>query len=137
MKVNVRWQDNVSFIGQSQSEHSYVMDGPEDLGGKNKGMRPMEALLISIGGCTSFDVITILKKSKQKIDDCEVIITAERVETIPKVFKNIHIHFRVKGQNLSEDLVERAIKLSAEKYCSASIMLGKSVEITHDYELVK
>ena len=137
MKVNVRWQDNVSFIGQSQSEHSYVMDGPEDLGGKNKGMRPMEALLISIGGCTSYDVITILKKSKQKIDDCDVIITAERVETIPKVFNNIHIHFRVKGQNLSEDLVERAIKLSAEKYCSASIMLGKSVEITHDYELVK
>jgi len=136
MKVNVRWLDGVSFEGENEAKHSFVMDGPSELGGKNKGMRPMEALLISMGGCTSFDVVTILKKSRQIVESCEAIIEAERVDTIPKVFKLIHIHFVFKGKNLDPNIVERAIKLSAEKYCSASIMLGHSVNITHDYEIL-
>jgi len=136
MKVNVRWLDGVSFEGENEAKHSFVMDGPSELGGKNKGMRPMEALLISMGGCTSFDVVTILTKSRQIVESCEAIIEAERVDTIPKVFKLIHIHFVFKGKNLDPNIVERAIKLSAEKYCSASIMLGQSVNITHDYEIL-
>lgn len=136
MKVNVRWLDGVSFEGENEAKHSFVMDGPSELGGKNKGMRPMEALLISMGGCTSFDVVTILTKSRQLVESCEAIIEAERVDTIPKVFKLIHIHFVFKGKNLDPNIVERAIKLSAEKYCSASIMLGQSVNITHDYEIL-
>ena len=136
MKVNVRWLDGVSFEGENEAKHSFVMDGPSELGGKNKGMRPMEALLISMGGCTSFDVVTILKKSRQIVESCEAIIEAERVDTIPKVFKLIHIHFVFKGKNLDPNIVERAIKLSAEKYCSASIMLGQSVKHTHDYEIL-
>lgn len=136
MKVNIRWLDGVSFEGENEAKHSFVMDGPSELGGKNKGMRPMEALLISMGGCTSFDVVTILTKSRQIVESCEAIIEAERVDTIPKVFKLIHIHFVFKGKNLDPNIVERAIKLSAEKYCSASIMLGQSVNITHDYEIL-
>lgn len=136
MKVKVRWLDGVSFEGENEWKHSFVMDGPSELGGKNKGMRPMEALLISMGGCTSFDVVTILTKSRQIVESCEAIIEAERVDTIPKVFKLIHIHFVFKGKNLDPNIVERAIKLSAEKYCSASIMLGQSVNITHDYEIL-
>ena len=136
MKVKVRWLDGVSFEGENESKHSFVMDGPSELGGKNKGMRPMEALLISMGGCTSFDVVTILTKSRQIVESCEAIIEAERVDTIPKVFKLIHIHFVFKGKNLDPNIVERAIKLSAEKYCSASIMLGQSVNITHDYKIL-
>ena len=136
MKVKVRWLDGVSFEGENESKHSFVMDGPSELGGKNKGMRPMEALLISMGGCTSFDVVTILTKSRQIVESCEAIIEAERVDKIPKVFKLIHIHFVFKGKNLDPNIVERAIKLSAEKYCSASIMLGQSVNITHDYEIL-
>jgi len=112
------------------------MDGPEEAGGQNRGMRPMEALLISMGGCTSYDVVTILKKSRQAINHCEAVITAERADSIPKVFTKIHIHFVLSGEALDPITIERAITLSAEKYCSASIMLGKSVVITHDYEII-
>ena len=136
MKVNVRWLEDVSFVGETEAKHSFIMDGPSEIGGKNKGVRPMEALLIAMGGCTSFDVVTILKKSRQIIDQCEAVIKAERAETIPKVFKTIHIHFILKGQNLDPESVARAIRLSAEKYCSASIMLGKSVHISHDFEIL-
>ncbi len=135
MKARVKWIENVCFIGESESNHSVILDGPEELGGRKLGMRPMEMLLIGMGGCTSFDVVTILKKSRQAISDCYAEIEAERAEAIPKVFTKIHIHFVLKGKGLDKDQVERAIKLSAEKYCSASIMLSKSVQITHDFEI--
>ena len=137
MKAIVKWNEGVSFFGSSESGHSVVLDGPPDLGGLNQGMRPMEMMLISIGSCTSFDVVTILKKSRQNIKSCEAEISAVRSESIPKVFTKIHIKFLVKGIDLDSASVERAIKLSAEKYCSASIMLNKSVQITHDYKIIK
>ena len=136
MKVSVNWEGEVSFKGLTDSGHFYFMDGPEEAGGQNRGMRPMEALLISMGGCTSYDVVTILKKSRQAISHCEAIISAERADSIPKVFTKIHIHFVISGEALDSNAIERAITLSAEKYCSASIMLGKSVAITHDYEIL-
>ena len=136
MKVSVNWEGEVSFKGATDSGHFYFMDGPEEAGGQNRGMRPMEALLISMGGCTSYDVVTILKKSRQAINHCEAVITAERADSIPKVFTKIHIHFVLSGEALDPNAIERAISLSAEKYCSASIMLGKSVVITHDYEII-
>lgn len=135
MKVNVKWIDGVSFVGESESGHAVVLDGAPENGGRNIGMRPMEMLLIGMGGCTSFDVVTILKKSRQSIVDCVAEISAERANEVPKVFTKIHVHFIVTGNDLNEVQVARAVKLSAEKYCSASIMLAKSVEITHDYEI--
>lgn len=135
MKVDVKWVDGVSFVAESESGHAVVMDGAPANGGRNIGMRPMEMLLVGMGGCTSFDVVTILKKSRQKVTDCVAQITAERSDEIPKVFTKIHVHFVVTGQELNEKQVDRAVKLSAEKYCSASIMLGKACEITHDYSV--
>jgi putative redox protein len=123
------------FIGETGSGHAVVIDGPPDLGGRNLGPRPMELILQGLGGCTAIDVIHILKKARQNVSDCVIELSAERAETDPKVFTRIHIHFIVSGKELSEKQVERAIQLSAEKYCSASIMLGKSVAITHDYEV--
>ena len=135
MKARVKWLDNMSFVGESGSGHAIVMDGPPELGGRNLGVRPMEMLLLGLGGCSSFDVVLILQQSKQQVTDCEVLIEAERAEQDPKVFTRMHLHFIVKGHQLSADKVERAIRLSAEKYCSASIMLGKTAEITHDFEI--
>ena len=123
----------VSFKGKSESGHEVILDGPEELGGKGLGMRPMEMMLIGMGGCTSFDVVTILKKSRQQITGCIAEIEAVRADAIPKVFTSIHIHFLIKGIDLQKKAVERAVELSANKYCSASIMLGKSVKITHDF----
>lgn len=137
MKARIKWAGEASFIGESESGHAIVMDGPPDMGGRNIGPRPMELLLLGTGGCTSFDVVHILKKSRQQVTDCIAEIDAERATTDPKIFTRIHIHFIVSGLNLKADLVERAVKLSAEKYCSASIMLGKSAEITHDFEIVE
>lgn len=137
MKARIKWAGEASFIGETESSHAIVMDGPPDMGGRNIGPRPMELLLLGTGGCTSFDVVHILKKSRQQISDCVAEIEAERAATDPKVFTRIHIHFIVSGKNLKEEQVERAVKLSAEKYCSASIMLGKSAEITHDFEIVE
>lgn len=122
-------------MGESETGHAVVMDGAPENGGRNIGMRPMEMLLIGMGGCTSFDVVTILKKARQPIVDCVAVISAERTNEIPKVFTKIHVHFVITGNDLNETQVARAVKLSAEKYCSASIMLSKSVEITHDYEI--
>ena len=124
---------DVSFSGKSESGHEVLLDGPQELGGKGLGMRPMEMILIGMGGCTSFDVVTILKRSRQQITGCIAEIEATRADKIPKVFTSIHIHFLIKGIDLQEKAVERAIELSANKYCSASIMLGKSVKITHDF----
>jgi len=137
MKTKIKWLENVSFSGETDSGHSIVMDGPPDHGGENKGPRPMEMLLLGLGGCTTFDVLMILKKSRQAVTDCEVEISAERAETEPKVFTKIHVHFIVSGTNLKEKHVERAVSLSAEKYCSASIMLGKTAEITHDFKIIE
>lgn len=135
MQVNVKWVDGVSFVGESDTGHAVVMDGAPENGGRNIGMRPMEMLLIGMGGCTSFDVVTILKKGRQAVTDCVAEVTAERSDEIPKVFTKIHVHFVVTGKDLNEKQVERAVKLSAEKYCSASIMLGKACEISHDYSV--
>ncbi len=137
MKARVKWVEQVSFLGESESGHAVLMDGAPAAGGRNLGPRPMEMLLLGAGGCTSFDVVTILKKSRQDVSDCYVELEAQRAETDPKVFTKIHMHFVVKGKEIKADIVERAIKLSAEKYCSASIMLGKTAEITHDFEIVQ
>lgn len=136
MKATVKWVDNAMFVGESGSGHSVVMDGPESLGGRNMGIRPMEMLLIGMGGCANFDVMSILKKSRQKVTSCHVELAAERADTVPAVFTAINLHFLVTGQDLKEKQVKRAVELSAEKYCSASIMLGKAgVDISHSYEI--
>ncbi|MEJ2632630.1 MAG: OsmC family protein [Acidihalobacter sp.] len=137
MKARVKWLDHMSFVGESESGHSVVMDGPPDFGGRNLGVRPMEMLLLGMGGCTSFDVVSILRRGRQDLVDCEAVIEAERSAEHPKVFTRIHVHFIVSGHNLGEQRVAKAIELSAEKYCSASIMLGATAEITHDYEIVE
>lgn len=135
MKARLKWVDGVCFMGESGSGHAVVMDGAPEGGGRNLGPRPMELLLLGTAGCTSYDVISILKKSRQQVTDCWVEMEAERAETEPKVFTKIHFHFVVTGRDLKAEVVERAIKLSAEKYCSASIMLGKTADISHDFEL--
>jgi putative redox protein len=135
MQVRIKWIEDVAFMGESETGHAVVMDGAPENGGRNIGMRPMEMLLIGMGGCTSFDVVTILKKSRQAVTDCVAEITAERAADVPKVFTKIHVHFVVTGRDLNDKQVQRAVSLSAEKYCSASIMLSKSVVITHDYEI--
>ncbi len=136
MKARIKWIEGVLMLGESDSGHAVVMDGPEEHGGRNLGIRPMEMLLLGMGGCTEFDVIHILSKGRHQVDLCEVELTAERADAVPKVFSRIHVHFRLAGPGLTEKMVERAVKLSAEKYCSASIMLGATAEITHDYELL-
>lgn len=137
MKSRVKWIEDVCFMGESGSGHAVVMDGAPDIGGRNLGPRPMEMLLLGAGGCTSVDVVMILKKSRQAVTGCEVTIEADRAEEHPKVFTRIHMHFTVRGRGLKAETVERAIRLSAEKYCSASIMLGKTAEMTHDFEIVE
>lgn len=124
------------FLGESGSGHTIVMDGAPDAGGRNLGVRPMETVLIGMGGCTAFDVVHILEKSREAIEDCVADITAERAEDDPKVFTKIHVKFTVTGKNLNPEKVERAVHLTAEKYCSASIMLAKTAEITHEIEIV-
>ena len=125
------------FVGESGSGHAVVIDGPPEAGGRNLGIRPMELVLAGLGACTAFDVVSILKKSRQKVTDCRVELDAERADEVPKVFTRIHIHFVITGQDLKAAAVERAIELSAEKYCSATIMLSASVEISHDFEVVE
>ena len=137
MKARIKWIENVSFDGESESGHALVMDGAPEGGGRNLGPRPMEMVLIGTGGCTAYDVVVILKKSGQQVTGCEVKLTSKRAETDPKVFTRIHMHFVVRGRGLKRNLVEHAIRLSHEKYCSASIMLGKTAEITKDFELVE
>ena len=138
VKARIQWAGEAMFLGESGSGHVVVMDGPPDHGGRNLGVRPMEALLIGLGGCTSFDVMSILKKSRQAVESCEAFLEAERAESEPKVFTKIHIRFVVKGRDLKEAQVKRAIELSAEKYCSASIMLERAgVEISHGYEIIE
>jgi putative redox protein len=135
MKARVKWLEDMTYIGESGSGHGVVMDGPPELGGRNLGVRPMEMLLLGMGACTAVDVVHMLKKARQEVTDCEVEIDAERAETEPKVFTRIQVRLIVTGRNLSDKHVARAVTLSAEKYCSASIMLGKSAEITHAYQV--
>lgn len=135
MKARIKWIEDVAFVGESGSGHALVMDGAPEGGGRNLGPRPMETVLIGTGGCTAYDVVHILKKGRADVTDCAVDIDAERAEEDPKVFTRIHFHFTVTGKALKHAQVERAIQLSAEKYCSASIMLAKTATITHDFEL--
>lgn len=137
MKARVKWVEGMAFMAESASGHGIIMDGAPDIGGRNLGPRPMEMLLMGAGGCTSIDVIMILQKSRQDVTDCVVELTAERAEDHPKVFTKIHFHFVVTGRKLKPEVVERAINLSAEKYCSATIILAKTAEVTHDYEIVE
>ena len=137
MKARVKWLDHMSFIGESDSGHSVVMDGSPEVGGRNLAARPMEMVLLGMGGCTAFDVVMILQRARQPITDCVIELTAERADEVPKVFTKIHVHYIVKGKGLSEKQVEKAVTLSAEKYCSVSIMLGKTATITHDYEIIE
>lgn len=135
MKARIKWVQDATFLGESGSGHAVVMDGPPEHGGRNLGVRPMEMLLLGMGGCSAFDVVSILKKSRQSVTDCVAEIEAGRSDQDPKVFTAIHLHFIVTGKELSEKQVARAIELSAQKYCSASIMLGKTATITHDFEI--
>ena len=137
MKARIKWVENATFVGESGSGHAVVMDGPPDMGGRDLGVRPMEMVLLGMGGCTAFDVVHILKKSRQDVTDCIAELEAERADSEPKVFTRIHVHFIVKGRDLNDTKVRKAVELSADKYCSASIMLGNAgVEISHDYEII-
>jgi putative redox protein len=133
MKASVSWIGGAAFVGISPGGHRIIMDGPPEGGGRNLGPRPMETLLLAMGACSCYDVVAILRKARQQIQDCQVEMSADRAETDPKVFTKIHLHYIVTGRKLKESQVERAINLSAEKYCSASIMLGKTAEITHTF----
>lgn len=136
MQTEIQWLDNVHFNATTGSGHSISIDGPPDMGGQNKGVRPMELMLSGVGGCTSFDVVNILRKSRQKVTNCVTQITARRADEVPEVFEHIKIHFVITGEGLDSTKVERAIHLTAEKYCSASIMLQRAgVDIEHTFEL--
>ncbi len=135
MKARIKWIEGVAFLGETESGHAVVMDGSPEAGGRNLGPRPMETVLIGTGACSAFDVVHILKKGREPVTDCVVEISAERAHTDPKVFTGIHFHFIVSGNSLNAAKVERAIKLSAEVYCSASAMLAKTANVTHDFEI--
>jgi putative redox protein len=135
MKLRIKWIENVSFLAETESGHAVLMDGALEGGGRNLGPRPMETMLAGTGGCTAYDVVTILRKGRQDITDCVVEMDADRAAQDPKVFTRIHFHFVVTGRSVDAKQVERAIHLSAEKYCSASIMLGKTAQISHDFEI--
>jgi putative redox protein len=135
MKARVKWLEDMTFVGESGSGHAIVMDAALEVGGHDLGVRPMEMVLLGLGGCTAIDVLHILRKARQAVEDCVVDISAERAAEDPKVFTRIHVHFVISGTDLREEHVKRAVTLSAEKYCSVSIMLGKTAEMTHTYEL--
>ncbi|WP_148253542.1 OsmC family protein [Aidingimonas lacisalsi] len=138
MQASVKWTDGRQFVAESGSGHSVVIDGPPDHGGRNTGPRPMEMMLMGLGACTSFDVMEILEKARAPVSDCVAEIEAERADSVPSVFTHIHVHFKVTGHGLKDAQVKRAVSLSAEKYCSASIMLAQGgVEITHDYTIIE
>lgn len=137
MKASVRWIDGMMFEASADSGHTVVMDGPPELGGRNRGSRPMEVVLMGTGACSAADVVSILKKSRQDVTDCVVELEAERAEAVPKVFTRIHMHYVVSGRNLKPDAVKRAVSLSAEKYCSATRMLNTTADITHDFEILE
>jgi putative redox protein len=135
MQARIKWVENAAFLAESGSGHAFVVDGPADIGGRNLGPRPMELMLMSVGSCSAVDIVHILKKARQPVSGCEIEVSGTRAQTDPKVFTRIHLHFIVSGAGLSEKQVKRAVELSAEKYCSASIMLKAAAEITHDFEV--
>jgi putative redox protein len=137
MHAEINWQGNVRFDAETDSGHTITMDGAPKHGGNNEGARPMELLLLGMGGCTGFDVVTILKKARAELDSLTIKLDAERAEETPAVFTKIHVHFVLTGSGLKKELVDRAITLSAEKYCSASIMLGQTADITHSFEIAE
>ena len=137
MNISVKWIDGMLMVGKSDSGHAIVMDGPPEIGGENLGVRPMEMLLLGMTGCTVIDVVSTLKKMREDVVDCQTQVSADRSEEYPKVFTNIHVHFVLRGKQLNPLKVDKAIKLSAEKYCSASIMIGKTAIITDDYEIIE
>jgi putative redox protein len=138
MHATIRWHGNVHFTATADSGHTVPLDGPPDAGGENRGSRPMELVLMGLGGCSSFDVVNILRKARQDVVDCVTELEAERAPDVPQVFTRIHLHFKVSGRNLDPAKVARAVSLSADKYCSASIMLERAgVTITHDYEVLE
>ena len=137
MNISVKWIDGMLMVGKSDSGHAVVMDGPPEIGGENLGVRPMEMLLLGMAGCTIIDVVSTLKKMREDVVDCQTQVSADRSEEYPKVFTNINVHFILKGKQLNPSKVDKAIKLSAEKYCSASIMIGKTAVITHDFEIIE
>ena len=137
MNISVKWIDGMLMVGKSDSGHAIVMDGPPEIGGENLGVRPMEMLLLGMAGCTMIDVVSTLEKMRENLSDCQTKVSADRGTEYPKVFTNIHVHFILRGKKLNASKVEKAIKLSAEKYCSASIMLGKTAVITHDFEIIE
>ena len=136
MQIRVVWQGQAAFLGTAGEGHQVLMDGPAEGGGEGRGPRPMEMLLLGLGACSSYDVVSILRKSRQGIEHCEVSVHAVRAKTEPKVFTTIHLHFQLRGSPLGDPQVQRAIRLSAEKYCSASMMLGCTARVTHDYEIL-
>jgi putative redox protein len=136
MQARVKWVENAAFVGETGSSHAVVIDGPAEIGGRNLGARPMELMLLSVGACSAVDVVHILKKARQPVKDCFVEVEGKRAETEPKVFTDIHLQFVISGEGLSENQVKRAVELSADKYCSASIMLKRGgVNVTHGYEI--
>ena len=135
VEAQVRWIDGMQFVAEAGSGHAIVVDGPPDLGGRDTGVRPLELMLMSLGACSAIDVVHILKKSRQPVVDCQVKVTAERADSEPKVFTKIHLHFAVVGEGMKDNHVKRAVDLSAEKYCSASIMLSKACPVTHSYSI--
>lgn len=137
MQTSLKWAGGAAFVGLSSGGHKVVIDGPPEGGGRDLGPRPMEMILLGLGACSSYDVVSILKKARQEVSSVEIDVDGKRADSIPSVFTDIHLHFRVAGRNVSERQVERAVQLSAEKYCSASIMLGKTVNITHSFEVAE
>lgn len=137
MKARIKWVEQVTFVAESGSGHAVVLDGAPEAGGRNLGPRPMELLLMGMGACSAYDVVTILKKSRQDVVDCVAELEAERAAEDPKVFTKIHVRYKVSGRNLKRNAVERAVELSANKYCSASVMLAKTAQITHDFDVIE
>ena len=137
MQATVSWLGKMAFRGETGSGHEIVVDGPPDLGGEDRGARPMELLLLSLGSCSAVDVIHILQRGRHNVEDCAVEIRGDRAQDPPKVFTHIHLHYRVTGRGLRESVVARAVALSAEKYCSASLMLSEAAQISHDYEVLE
>lgn len=135
MKATVRWVDGMMFEASADSGHTIIMDGPPELGGRNRGSRPMEVVLMGTGACSAADVVNILTKARQDVEDCVVELDAERADAVPKVFTRIHMHYVVTGRGLKPEAVERAVNLSADKYCSATQMLNRTATVTHDYEI--
>jgi putative redox protein len=137
MKARIKWVEKACLVGEANSGHGIVIDGSPEIGGRNLGVRPMEMMLMGLGGCTAMDVLSILKKQRQNVTDCIIEVEGQRGDNYPKVFTEIHVHFIITGRDLKDSRVKRAVDLSAEKYCSVSAMLGKTAKITHDYKIIE